>query len=196
MTLPEHLKILLAHGNSTTSLMLRKAFSDLGADVLPECNHLSDLVKRALESNPDLIVAGVELPDGNALDGLVAISAERSIPAIIVTPQRSLEIVEQALQDHVMAYMMEPINLAEVEPTVYLVLKRFEQFQELRQEVENLQQALSDRKEIERAKGVLMAKYQETEDAAHKRLRRQATDSRMKMVDAARQILSEQEAKA
>jgi len=194
MALPESLKILLAHGNSTTSLMLRKTLTDLGADVLPDCPSFTDLIKTALGANPDLIVTGVELPGGNALNALIEISQVRTVPAIIITPQRSLEIVEKALHDHVMAYLMEPVNLAEIEPTIFLVLKRFEQFQELRQEVESLQQALASRKEIERAKGILMARYKEGEDAAHKRLRRRATDARMKLVDAAREVLAEQEA--
>lgn len=190
MSLPNSLRVLVAHGNPATSAMLREAIEGLGCHVLGECTSSACLIARSISDSPDVLITSVEMPDGDALTALIEISEIRTIPAVIVTPQRSLEIVEKALQDHVMAYLMEPLNLAELEPTIYLVLKRFEQFEELRQEVQDLKQTLQDRKEIERAKGYFMASFQESEEEAYKRLRRLATDKRIKMVDAARQILS------
>ncbi|WP_437229208.1 ANTAR domain-containing response regulator [Planctomicrobium sp. SH661] len=191
MSLPKSLKILLAHGNQATRLMVRQTLESLDCIVFPDCETVTDLMDRSLQEKPDLIITGVELQDGDALSALIAVSEVTTIPAIIMTPQRSLEIVEKALHDHVMAYLMEPLNLAEIEPTIYLVLRRFDQFEELRQEVQDLKQALLDRKEIERAKGLLMASHQETEEESYKRLRRRATDRRIKLIDAAREILLE-----
>jgi len=94
----------------------------------------------------------------------------------------------------VMAYLIEPIKSAEIMPTIYLVLKRFEQFQELQAENESLKQALADRKLIDRAKGVLMKRAGIDEDAAYKRLRRLATNNRIRMAEAAERVLSVEDA--
>jgi response regulator NasT len=191
MALPETLTVLIAHSHEDTREMLAAHVQRLGGQVLGNCDSAQGLISRALAELPQLVITGVELQDGDGVAALVAISKAETIPAIIVTPQRSLAIVEQALHDHVMAYMMEPINFDELEPTIMLVLRRFEQFQELRQEVSELRQALSDRRLIERAKGILMERHQEGEEEAYKRLRRSATDQRMKMIDVAQQLLSE-----
>lgn len=56
-SLPESLKILLAHGDSTTSLTPRKALSALAADVLTDRLTEADPVKQAHESPSDRIIS-------------------------------------------------------------------------------------------------------------------------------------------
>ena len=60
-------------------------------------------------------------------------------------------------------------------------------------EVDSLRQALEERKLIERAKGIVMRRDDIDEEAAYKRLRRLATDGRIRLVDAAKRILADQQ---
>ncbi|SFI79473.1 ANTAR domain-containing response regulator [Planctomicrobium piriforme] len=189
----DSLSVLLAHADETTKLAVQHTLEGLGCSVLAACDTASELIQKARELQPELIISGVELPDRDGVSALVELSETHEIPAIIVTHKRSLDIVQRALEDHVMAYMMEPLNHDEMEPTIYLVMRRFEEFNHLQEEVRDLKLALSERKVIERAKGVLMAKHTESEDQAYRRLRRMATDSRIKMLDAARQVLAPHE---
>jgi AmiR/NasT family two-component response regulator len=184
------LKVLLAHGNAAVRETITEALRRLKHEDIRMGQSGKDLVRQALESPPDLIITGVELAEQDGVSALLEISEQATIPAIIVTQQRSLEVVERALADHVMAYLLEPIQAAEILPTIYLVWLRFEQFEDLRKEVESLKQALGDRKLIERAKGVLMRRANVDEETAYKRLRRMATDHRIRMSEAAERVLS------
>ncbi len=184
------LKIVLAHGVEDARTGLYEALRKLRYEEVYSCNTGRELIALAKEHTPDLIISGVDMPDIDGVSALVEISETLKIPAIIVTQERSLEVVQRALEDHVMAYLLEPVNVEEILPTIYLVLRRFEQFQDLRQENESLKQALADRKVIERAKGVLMKQGGIDEETAYKRLRRMATDSRIRMVEAAEKVLS------
>jgi AmiR/NasT family two-component response regulator len=189
----EKLQVLLAHGDPHQRAMLKKALVELGHEVVCECDSAQELSEFALAAKtPDLIVSGVDLRGGDGVQALVRISETVAVPAIIVTQRTSLEIVERAILDHVMAYLIEPVEAHEIKPTIHLVLRRFEQFQELQAEVESLRQALSERKTIERAKGVLMNRDDIDEDAAYKKLRRMATDSRIRLFDAAQSLLAEE----
>ncbi len=157
----------------------------------------SELVECSLgDEPPELIVLGADLADIDAVATLVQISRSRAIPSIIVTPTSSLEVVEKALDDHVMAYLVEPVEVEQFKPTIHLVTRRFAQFTELSQEVEELKDALAERKVVERAKGILMRRADIDEDEAYKRLRRMATDGRMKLVEAARQVIAVESALA
>ena len=69
-----------------------------------------------------------------------------------------------------MACLIEPVRAAQVALTLDLAVARFRDLQALRQ-------ALADRKVIERAKGLLMARYGLLEDDAFRRLRRSAMDT-------------------
>lgn len=183
------LKILLAHGAEDARTVLREALFKLRYHDVRTCSSGLELMRMVNESQPDLIITGVDLADLNGVEALVEISGRQKIPAIVVTQQRSLELVQRALEDHVMAYLLEPVNVEELLPTIFLVLRRFEQFQELEQENESLKQALADRKIIERAKGALMKQAEIDEESAYKRLRRMATDNRIRMAEAAVRIL-------
>jgi response regulator NasT len=185
----ERLRILLAPGGGESDV-LTTVFHALQHEIVETCRTAQELIGTAVSRQPDLIVTAVDLPDMDGVSALVEISKTVAIPAIIVTPRTSLEIIERAMLDHVMAYLIEPVQEAEIKPTIHLVLRRFEQFREMQSEVESLRQALSDRKVIERAKGMLMRRDDIDEDAAYKKLRRTATDARMKMVEAAQQILA------
>ncbi len=184
------LKIVVAHGVEDARTVLHTALLQLRHEDVLACTSGRELIQLSKDHSPDLIITGVDLPDVDGVAALIEISQTQKIPAIVVTQQSSLELVERALEDHVMAYLLEPVNVEEILPTIYLVLRRFEQFQELEQENESLKQALADRKVIERAKGVLMRHATIDEETAYKRLRRLATDNRMKMVEAAERVIS------
>jgi response regulator NasT len=185
----ERLKTLLAHAKPEQRARLRTALIELGHEVVCDCDSCTDLVSCVQSSPPDLIVTGVDLVDGDGIQTLVGLGDQFAIPAIVVTQRTSLQVVERAMLDHVMAYLIEPVEVREVKPTIHLVLKRFEQFQELQSEVDSLRAALNDRKVIERAKGLLMKQEEIDEDAAYKKLRRMATDGRTRMIEVAQRIL-------
>jgi len=185
----DQLKTLLAHNNPDQRAQLKRALIELGHEVVCDCDSCNQLVSSVHSSPPDLIVTGVDLVDGDGIQTLVHLADEFAIPAIVVTRRTSLEVVERAMLDHVMAYLIEPVEVREVKPTIHLVLKRFEEFQELQNEVETLRGALNDRKVIERAKGLLMKQEDIDEDAAYKKLRRMATDGRVRMIEVAQGVL-------
>ncbi len=69
-------------------------------------------------------------------------------------------------------------------------MSRFEQFQDLRRETDDLRQAMEDRKIIERAKGILMQRVGLSEDEAYRRLNKTARDGNRKLRDVAQSILT------
>lgn len=190
MTTNLPLKIALAHGVTDAREAIHAALVLAKYEDIWICQTAAELIATTLEREPDLIITGVDLPDMDGPSALIEISKSRMIPAIVVTRQRSLELVQRALEDHVMAYLLEPVKPEEIVPTIFLVIRRFEQLQELEAENQSLKQALSDRKVIERAKGFLMKQRSLDEEAAYKLLRRRATDNRIRMVEAAEQVLA------
>ena len=68
-------------------------------------------------------------------------------------------------------------------------MRRFAELQALRNECADLRQALTDRKLIERAKGVLMKVAGIDEKEAFRRLQALASESNKKLIEAAQQIV-------
>jgi response regulator NasT len=96
--------------------------------------------------------------------------------------------------DHIMAYLVKPIKQSDLAPTIMIAVRRFEQFEALRKEASDLRQALSDRKVIEKAKGILMKKTGLDEADAFRRLQNVASEKNRKLVEIATMILTAEEA--
>src|SRR5207247_9460429 len=82
------------------------------------------------------------------------------------------EFVVRAVEAGVLGYLVKPCREHDLLPAIQAARARHEELQALREEAESLTEALSARKVIERAKGLLMAKEQLTEEEAFSRLRR------------------------
>jgi response regulator NasT len=93
-----------------------------------------------------------------------------------------------------MAYLVKPIKQSDLGPAIAIAMRRFAQFEALRQEAADLRQALEDRKIVERAKGVLMRRAGLDEATAFRRLQKLASDRNRKLVEAAQIILMAEEA--
>jgi response regulator NasT len=185
-----NLQVAVWHRDEKVVKALISATESLGYQISARGTEGDALVQHVqADTSVGLIICGLKLGSSDAVECLLQIAAERPVPAIVVTNNESLGAVEKALEDHVMAYLIEPIRDGELRPTIHLVLRRFEQFKQLHEEVADLKESLITRKQIERAKGVIMRRSDVAEDEAYERLRRLAMDSRIKLVEAADKIL-------
>lgn len=192
--IPDNLTVVIAHNDDATRSQLREVIEGLSYQVKDGCCSVDDLIEVCAQADPDLIISSVELSDGNAIDALIDISNRNPTPAIIVTNRDSLLDVEKALRDHVMAYLVEPLDADQIRPTIYLVCERFRQFEALKQENEDLAQALSERKVIEKAKGLLIGRDELTEEQAFRRLQKMAQSARERMAVTAQRLLDQEAA--
>lgn len=183
----KNLRLVVAHSSDDILQILRESLSERH-QILASCNSVAELQSSIKRDKPDLVITGITFPDGNGLDTMIEIGEKDPLPSVIITASRSLKLVEKAMEDHVMAYLMEPVRPDELEAAIVVAESRFEQFQSLSEEVKDLRQALQDRKVIERAKGVLMADGMSELDA-FKKLRSESQSRRLKMAEIAQEIL-------
>ncbi len=109
---------------------------------------------------------------------------------ILVSAYQDGKLIERAEADSVLAYLVKPIGPDDLVPAIAIAVRRFEELQTLRKESADLRQALSDRKVIEQAKGVLMKVAGLDEPTAFRRLQELAADRNQKLVEAAESVVS------
>ena len=105
-----------------------------------------------------------------------------SCPVVLLARGSNRRLLEEAREGGVMACLIEPVHPAQVASTLDLAVARF-------RDVQALRQALADRKVIERAKGLLMAREGLTENEAFCRLRRTSMDTQRPLAATARSVL-------
>src|SRR5947207_4268415 len=98
---------------------------------------------------------------------------------------------ERSIASGVSAYLTQPIDTRELEAAIKLAAARHAEFEALEAEVKEAQQALEDRKIIERAKGLLMSALKLSEQDAFRRLQTTARDRNLRLADVARRLVEQ-----
>ena len=113
-------------------------------------------------------------------------------PVVIVTGVDDPSLVERSIASGVSAYLTKPIDTRELEAAIKLAAARHAEFEALEAEVSKAQQALEDRKLVERAKGLLMSALKLSEQDAFRRLQMTARERNLRLADVARRIVDQQ----
>ena len=186
----QNLRIAVADDERDMRDYFRDILPDLGHTVVATAATGRELVEQCRQTNPDLIITDIRMPDMDGIEAADEICRERPIPIILVSAYHDAGLIERAAGSHVLAYLIKPITQADLAPVITLAWRRFEQFESLRKEAGDLRQALEDRKVIERAKGILMKRGSLDEETAFRRLQKTARDQNKRLVEIARMIVT------
>jgi two-component system, response regulator PdtaR len=188
------LRIAIADDELDMREYLQETLTDLGHKVVVAAATGRELVDQCRATRPDLLITDIKMPDLDGIEAARQIYQEVPLPVILVSAFHDQELIDRAEADHILAYLVKPIKDADLDPVIAIVMRRFEQFQELHKQAADLQQALADRKVIERAKGILMKVGEMDESAAFRRLQKLASDNNKKLVEVAQMIVFTEEA--
>lgn len=185
----QSLRILVADDERDMREYFQKLLPRLGHQVVGAAQNGKELLDLYRGLHPDLVITDIKMPDMDGIDAAIEVYKERPIPVILVSAYHDAELIARAEADHILGYLVKPIKQADLEPVIALAMRRFEQFQALRQEAADLRQALEDRKTIEKAKGVLMRRGGLDEQDAFRRLQKMAAEQSRKLIDIAQMVL-------
>ncbi|MFO1043603.1 MAG: response regulator [Planctomycetaceae bacterium] len=188
------LRIAVADDESDMREYYQTILPRLGYDVVGVASNGREMVAICHETNPDLVILDIKMPEVDGIEVAVELYRTRPVPVILVSAYHDSELMSRAEADHVMAYLVKPIKQADLQPAIGLAYRRFEQFEELRRETQNLKQALEDRKIIERAKGILMKRSGLSEEDAFRRMQKLASQKNQKLIEVARSLVTADEA--
>jgi response regulator NasT len=138
-------------------------------------------------------ILDIKMPGMDGLEVARQICARRPLPIVLLTAYGDQELVEQAAELPIMAYLIKPVDERELLATLEVVMARFAEQRLLLQQAGELEERLEARKVVERAKGLLMAGELLSEEQAYRRIQRRAREERRPMQEVAEAILREAE---
>jgi AmiR/NasT family two-component response regulator len=165
-------RILVAEDETIIRMDLRSLLEGAGFEVCAEARDGEQAVELARTEEPDLAIMDVKMPHLDGIEAARRILEERPIPIVMLTAYGQEELVTRAVEAGVFGYLVKPFREQDLLPAIQAARARHDELQALREEAESLAEALAARKVIERAKGLLMAKEQLSEQDAFARLRR------------------------
>jgi response regulator NasT len=178
------LRVLVADEDREPLQSLAEALEALGHDVTPYAESVEAAVEIIGREDPDLALVMVHDDDDHAL-ALIAEAVEcASGPVIAILRDANVRFVARAAEQGISAYVKKPSPEA-LQGAIEVAMRRYREFAELAEKVDQLETALARRTIIERAKGILMERHGIDAAAAFDLLRDHARSSQRRVVDVA-----------
>jgi response regulator NasT len=138
---------------------------------------------------PDVIVIDTESPSRDVLEHLVFVSQRTPRPVVMFASDDAPETIRAATRAGVSAYVVDGLDADRIKSIVEAAVARFDEYQALRAQLAEANLKLSERKLVERAKGLLMKRRGLDEDSAHAALTKMAMDRKLKLAEVAQRII-------
>jgi response regulator NasT len=168
---------------------LRIGLLESGYDIIASLPADIFLPERIAQLQPDLIIVDSESDARDVLEHIVVATRDEPRPIVLFTDDQTAGSVEAAMAAGVSAYIVAGLQPERVKPVLDVALARFRRERKLLDELSDTRQKLAERKVVERAKGMLMARYKLTEDQAYQKLRSMAMNKKLKLAEIAQRIL-------
>jgi AmiR/NasT family two-component response regulator len=187
------MRVLVAEDDPLIALGLCERLRSLGHEPIGPASDGEQAIELARASQPDLYLFDIEMPNLDGLNAAIQLAGDGlRRPVVVVTGVDDPSLIERSIASGVSAYLTKPIDSRELQAAMALAAARHDEFQALEAEVDRAQQALEDRKLVERAKGLLMSALNLSEQDAFRRLQLTARERNLRLADVAARIVEQQ----
>ncbi len=183
------LKVMLVDEDPDRAADVRAALVACGCEVISLLASPLEIYDAVKTTSPDVIIIDTESPSRDSLENLAFVSRDRPHPIVMFSGDRSNETIREAIRAGVSAYVVDGLSEERLQPILQVAVARFAAEQSLKQELADAKMQLADRKNVERAKGILMQQRALTEEDAFQMLRKFAMDRGLKMAEAAARVI-------
>ena len=184
-------KILIAEDEAIIRLDLKESLEAEGYEVVGETGRGDEVIGLVRSLDPDLVILDIKMPGMTGIQAAEIITEEGLAAVILLTAFSQQELVQQASNAGVLAYLVKPFQRSDLVPSIELALGRYKEITLLKEEKTLLENNLESRKVIDRAKGMLTDKYGLKESDAYRYIQKKAMTERTTMKDIAEAILTE-----
>jgi response regulator NasT len=160
----------------------------LGHDVVAVELAASGAARAIRERSPELAIVGLHQDEEHALELVEQIVDEAICPVIVQSNGDDPEFAARAAARGAFGFTT-PVESDALQTVIEVAVRRFEEHEELAEQVENLEGAMRRRAIVERAKGVLMERQGIDERTAFEHLRERARSSNRTLVEVAQSVL-------
>jgi response regulator NasT len=184
------LKIAIVDENPVRAAILQDGLREAGFVQIECIAETRNLLARIYAIDPDVILIDLENPSRDVLEQMFQMSRAVKRPVAMFVDQSDAASIQAAVDAGVSAYIVDGLKKERITSILDLCISRFNAFSRLQGELDRAQDALKERKVIDRAKGLLMKAKKLTEEEAYALLRKTAMNENKKIVEIAESLLT------
>lgn len=184
------MRVFIADDEPLVLLGFQKMVSACGHEVAGTAATGPEALEAILRLAPDVIMMDINLPGMDGISVIERIQETLHIPAIVITGYRDPSITARVSAAGVFGYLQKPVGPCEIESALSIAVARYREQRDAELERDKALTRLSERKLIERAKGLLMDQFGIGDEQAMRFLQRKSRNENRKLALVAQEILS------
>ena len=190
------IRVVIAEDEAIVRLDLKEILVSAGYDVVGETGRGDEAVNLAAETRPDLAILDVKMPGMSGIQAAREITRDARVAVMVLTAFSQRELIEEARDAGVAAYLVKPFRRDELLSAVDNVLASCRQEWAIDAEIETFgpegsaaEDKIATRRVVEEAKSTLIESGGMTEAEAFSFIQRTAMRTRARMREIARQVI-------
>ena len=178
--------LLIEHDISKT--LLENSLHASGFELL-KTQYSPTFLSLIKEISPDIIIFNLDTPSKKLLADLQTLNNQSPLPVIMFASDGNVDTINLAIKAEVSAFIVDGIEHNRIESIINVAIARFKHQQCLNNALEEARAKLEDRKQIDRAKAILIKTQNFTEDEAYHTLRKLAMDRNISLGEMAKNVI-------
>lgn len=184
------MRVVLVDDDDERAAFLATALRDAGHDVAARLSAGDDLLAAVRRVGADVVLVDMDNPARDMLENCAVVSRHEPRPIVLFTRESDPDTIQRAVTAGVTAYIVDGMAPHRLKPILDVAIARFREHQKMREELDETRLKLADRRDIDRAKAIIMRSRQLGEDEAYALLRKSAMARRVTLGEAARTVLA------
>jgi AmiR/NasT family two-component response regulator len=184
-------RVVIAEDEAIIRLDLKEILTTAGYDVVGETGRGDEAVRLVEEHQPDLAILDIKMPGMDGVRAAREITSRHQVAVMLLTAFSQRDLIEEARDAGVAAYLVKPFQPRELLPAVADVLSKARQEWAIAAEesAEGAEDKIATRRLVDEAKAQLMDKHDLPENEAFSFIQQTAMKNRARMRDVAQQIV-------
>ena len=137
----------------------------------------------------DVILLDMDHPQRDIIESCVS---QFDLPTVLFTKNSHKETIKSAIEAGITAYIVDGIQPSKLDSILEIAIEQYKKHKKLLNDLQDTKSKLADRKDIEKAKVLLMKLHHINEQNAFTLLRKNAMSHRMTIGEMARRLLDAQ----
>jgi two-component system, response regulator PdtaR len=189
-------RVVIAEAEAIIRLDLKEILTSAGYEVVGESGRGDEAVQLVEEHLPDLAILDIKMPGLDGLQAAREITSRFQVAVVLLTAFSQRDLIEEARDAGVSAYLVKPFQPRELLPAVADVLSHARQEWAIADEESRdasggggAEDKIATRRVVDQAKATLMDRNDLAEHEAFSFIQQTAMQRRARMRDVAQQIV-------
>jgi response regulator NasT len=186
-------RVVIAEDEAIIRLDLKEILTSAGYDVVGETGRGDEAVRLVEEHQPDLAILDIKMPGMDGVRAAREITSRHKVAVLLLTAFSQRDLIEEARDAGVAAYLIKPFQPRELLPAIADVLAKARQEWAIDAEASEgdagAEDKIATRRVVDEAKAILMDRNELAENDAFGFIQQTAMRTRARMRDVAQQIV-------